>query len=182
MNLIHKNGAVMSKQEKGHSLNKSQLAKKLQERFVHDTQKMSLARATHIIDELFGIAEENEERDGIFVEQLRQEMRTSSIEKIVQKRNNTKTFRYKDLIYNKVTIPGFGTFKVAFRASREGKHPSEQKKVQIEETFVVTFNPGKALKAAFKKGVSTHIDSALRLAEKAHQTKESIRIFKSKND
>ena len=88
--------------------------------------------------------------------------------------------RYKDLLYNKVTIPDFGTFKVAFRAARSGTHPSEQKTVQIDETFVITFHPGKALKQAFKKGSTKGIDAALKTAQKAHKMKENIRAFKSK--
>ena len=170
----------MSTSDRGHSLNKSQLAKKLQERFASDSQKMTLAYATRILDELFHVAEEEGERDGIFVEQLRQEMHANSIEKTIQKNKQNKTFRYQDLIYNKLTIPSFGTFKVAFRAAREGTHPSEQTNVQIDETFVVTFHAGKALKAAFRKGTSLSIDRALTCAQKAHKTKEEIRTFKSK--
>gem|GEM_PF-4555591 len=169
----------MSMEEKSHSLNRSQLARKLQERFANDPQKLNLAQAIRVLDELFGVAEHEGERDGIIVEHLRQEMETSSIEKSVQKAKKTKTFRYKDLQYNKVTIPDFGTFKIAFRASRTGSHPSDQKKVEIPETFVVTFNPGKGLKAAFRKGAHSHIDTALQHAEKAHKVKENIRKFKS---
>ena len=136
----------MNKKELHHSLNKSQIAKKLQDRFSDEPHKMSMSFAARILDELFLVAQDETERDGIIVEQLRQNMNTYNIEKTVEKSGATETFHYKDLLFNKVTIPDFGTFKVAFRASREGTHPSEQKTVHIDETFVVTFHPGKALK------------------------------------
>ena len=170
----------MSKRdEKKHSLNRSQLAKKLQARFSTEPNKLSYAQSLRILEEIFGVAEQEGERDGIIVEHLRQTMDTSSIEKSVQKGKKTKTFRYRDLQYNKVTIPDFGTFKVAFRAARTGSHPSDQKKVDIQETFVVTFGPGKGLREAFRKGAHPDIDKALQHAQKAHNTKDSIRKFKS---
>ena len=57
-----------------------------------------------------------------------------------------------------------------------------QKKVDIQETFVVTFAPGKGLREAFRKGAHPNIDTALQHAQKAHTTKESIRKFKSSKD
>lgn len=171
----------MSKKELRHSLNKSQIAKKLQERFSEEPQKMSMTFASRILDELFLVAQDEDERDGIIVEQLRQNMEQYTINKVIEKPEKNKSFRYKDLLYNKVTIPDFGTFKVAFRAAREGVHPSAQKTVQIDETFVITFHPGKALKLAFKKGSSKGVDAALKTAQKAHKMKENIRAFKSKN-
>ena len=171
----------MSKRELRHSLNKSQIAKKLQERFSDEPQKMSMSLASRILDELFLVAQGEGEQDGIIVEQLRQDMDQYTMDKVIEKSEKTKSFRYKDVLYNKVTIPDFGTFKVAFRAARAGTHPSEQKTVNIDETFVVTFHPGKALKQAFKKGSSKGIDAALKTAQKAHKMKETIRAFKSKN-
>lgn len=170
----------MNKKELHHSLNKSQIAKKLQERFADEPQHMSLGFATRILDELFLVAQEKGEKDGIIVEQLRKKMETYTIDKVIEKPEKTKSFRYKELLYNKVTIPDFGTFKIAFRASREGVHPSHQRMVHIDETFVVTFHPGKALKAIFKKGAGTGIDIALAHGQKAHRVKETIRAFKSK--
>ena len=170
----------MNKKELHHSLNKSQIAKKLQERFSEESHKMSMSFASRILDELFLVAQDEGERDGIIVEQLRQEMEKYTIDKVIERPEKTKSFRYKDLLYNKVTIPDFGTFKVAFRAARSGTHPSEQKTVQIDETFVITFHPGKALKQVFKKGSSKGVDAALKTAQKAHKMKESIRVFKSK--
>lgn len=169
----------MSKKELRHSLNKSQIAKKLQERFSDEPHKMSVSFASRILDELFLVAQEEDERDGIIVEQLRQNMEHYTIDKVIEKSEKTKSFRYKDLLYNKVTIPDFGTFKIAFRAARKGTHPSDQKTVKIDETFVVTFHPGKALKQAFKKGSAKGIDAALKTAQKAHKMKENIRTFKS---
>lgn len=170
----------MSKKELRHSLNKSQIAKKLQERFSDEPQKMSMSFASRILDELFLVAQGEEERDGIIVEHLRQDMEQYTTDKMIEKSEKTKIFRYKDVLYNKVTIPDFGTFKVVFRAARKGTHPSDQKTVTIDETFVVTFHPGKALKLAFKKGSSKGIDAALKTAQKAHKMKETIRTFKAK--
>ena len=83
---------MSARKEKQHSLNRSQLAKKLQERFAADPQKLSYAQSIRILDELFGVAENEEERDGIIVEHLRQEMLTSSIEKSVQKTKRRRRF------------------------------------------------------------------------------------------
>ena len=122
----------MNKKELRHSLNKSQIAKKLQERFSDEPHKMTMTFASRILDELFLVAQDEGERDGIIVEQLRQDMEKYTIDKVIERSEKTKSFRYKDLLYNKVTIPDFGTFKVAFRAARSGTHPSEQKTVQID--------------------------------------------------
>ena len=58
---------------------------------------------------------------------------------------------------NKVTLPGFGTFAVAYRRPRKGRHPSRKDEsgnpavIHIPETHVVTFRSGKALKNAVAK-------------------------------
>ena len=163
-----------------HSLNKSKIAKKLQERFADDKQKMSLAYSSRIVDAIFGVASDEDEEDGILAEHLRKSMESIAIEKEVQKGGSKKVFKYRDLIYNKVTIPSFGTFRISFRAARKGVHPKDQERVDIAESFVISFQPGKALKSAFRKGVSKRIDDALRKAKKAHAKKEEIRQYKSK--
>ena len=163
-----------------HSLNKSKLAKKLQERFADDKQKMSLAYATRIVDAIFAVASNEKEQDGILAEHLRKAMDTVSVEKEIQKGKRKKIFRYKDLVYNKVTIPSFGTFRISFRAARTGIHPKDQEEVSISESFIVNFQPGKALKTAFRKGFSKGLDDALQKAKKAHMKKEEIRSYKSK--
>jgi DNA-binding protein HU-beta len=44
-----------------------------------------------------------------------------------------------------VILIGFGTFKVAERAAREGRNPQTGAKLQIAAKKVVKFSPGKAL-------------------------------------
>lgn len=49
-------------------------------------------------------------------------------------------------IGEKVAITGFGTFRVAERAAREGRNPQTGKPIRIPATKVVRFKPGKDLK------------------------------------
>lgn len=51
---------------------------------------------------------------------------------------------------NKVTLTGFGTFKVSQRAAREGINPQTKEKIQIPAMTVPKFTAGKALKEAVK--------------------------------
>lgn len=51
---------------------------------------------------------------------------------------------------DKVTITGFGTFKVSKRAAREGINPQTKAKIQIPAMTVPKFTAGKALKEAVK--------------------------------
>lgn len=51
---------------------------------------------------------------------------------------------------NKVTLTGFGTFKVSRRAAREGINPQTKAKIQIPAMTVPKFTAGKALKEAVK--------------------------------
>lgn len=50
-----------------------------------------------------------------------------------------------------VTLVGFGTFKPAARAAREGKNPKTGEKIKIAATTVPRFAPG----AGFKEKVAT---------------------------
>lgn len=50
----------------------------------------------------------------------------------------------------KVTLVGFGTFKVQKRAARMGMNPSTLEKIQIPATTVPKFKAGKRLKEAVK--------------------------------
>lgn len=50
-----------------------------------------------------------------------------------------------------VGIVGFGTFKTADRAAREGKNPSTGEPLQIAARTVPVFKPGKGLKEAVNK-------------------------------
>ena len=51
---------------------------------------------------------------------------------------------------NKVTLTGFGTFKVSQRASREGINPQTKAKITIPAMTVPKFTAGKTLKEAVK--------------------------------
>lgn len=51
---------------------------------------------------------------------------------------------------NKVTLTGFGTFKVSNRAAREGVNPQTKAKITIPAMTVPKFTAGKALKEAVK--------------------------------
>lgn len=51
---------------------------------------------------------------------------------------------------NKVTLTGFGTFRVSQRAAREGINPQTKAKIQIPAMTVPKFTAGKALKEAVK--------------------------------
>lgn len=53
-------------------------------------------------------------------------------------------------IGNKVTLTGFGTFRVSERASREGINPQTKEKIQIPAMKVPKFTAGKSLKEAVK--------------------------------
>ena len=182
----------MSKDEtdnNAHSLNKSKLAKKLQERFGGKdgkSKKLSLAQASDIIDAIFGVASrdgsESSKTDGILAEHLLQEMTTKTV---VPKAS--KKLKYTDLNYNKVTIPGFGTFSVAYRAGRKGMHPDPDKDgpIKIPETFVITFRPGKSLKAAIKvdpksrSKANRSLKASLKKAREAYESKEEVRAYKA---
>lgn len=50
----------------------------------------------------------------------------------------------------KVSLVGFGTFKVTDRAAREGINPQTKEKIHIPATKVPTFKAGKKLKEAVK--------------------------------
>lgn len=47
-----------------------------------------------------------------------------------------------------VTLVGFGTFKSAARAAREGKNPKTGEKIKIPATTVPKFSAGASFKAA----------------------------------
>lgn len=51
---------------------------------------------------------------------------------------------------NKVTLTGFGTYKVSNRAAREGINPQTKAKITIPAMKVPKFTAGKSLKEAVK--------------------------------
>ena len=56
----------------------------------------------------------------------------------------TKALKKKDM----VVLTGFGTFKVAQRKARKGRHPGTGEEIKIKAKKVAKFVPGKALKDA----------------------------------
>ena len=58
----------------------------------------------------------------------------------------TKTLQGGD----KVTLTGFGTFRVSARAARVGINPQTKEKIQIPAMSVPKFTAGKSLKEAVK--------------------------------
>ncbi|MFA5777437.1 MAG: HU family DNA-binding protein [Parcubacteria group bacterium] len=51
---------------------------------------------------------------------------------------------------NKVTLTGFGAFRVSKRATREGINPQTKAKIQIPAMTLPKFTAGKALKEAIR--------------------------------
>ena len=51
---------------------------------------------------------------------------------------------------NKVTVTGFGTFRISNRAAREGINPQTKEKIKIPAMTVPKFTAGKTLKDAVK--------------------------------
>ncbi|TAK96641.1 HU family DNA-binding protein [Patescibacteria group bacterium] len=51
---------------------------------------------------------------------------------------------------NKVTLTGFGTFRVSQRAAREGINPQTKQRITIPAMSVPKFTAGKSLKEAVK--------------------------------
>lgn len=51
---------------------------------------------------------------------------------------------------DKVTLTGFGTFRISDRAAREGINPQTKEKITIPAMRVPKFTAGKALKEAVK--------------------------------
>jgi nucleoid DNA-binding protein len=54
----------------------------------------------------------------------------------------------------KVTIAGFGTFKVTHRASREGINPQTKERITISAVNMPKFTAGKRLKEAVRSQVA----------------------------
>jgi DNA-binding protein HU-beta len=51
----------------------------------------------------------------------------------------------------KITVPGFGTFYMAKRKARKGRHPRTGELIKIAASKLPKFKAGKALKDMFKK-------------------------------
>lgn len=114
----------MSEDKVAESLNKSELAEALFEELSEHNVTKKLASAA--VDAIFNA------ESGIIV---------SHLKKFKKKRGD---------VDQRVTIPGFGTFKVSYRKARNGVHPKTGKKLKIDATYVVTFSAGKNLKETIK--------------------------------
>ena len=51
---------------------------------------------------------------------------------------------------DKVSLIGFGNFEVRERAARKGRNPQTGEEIEIAESKIPAFKPGKALKDAVK--------------------------------
>lgn len=52
---------------------------------------------------------------------------------------------------DKVTLVGFGTFSVAERAARTGRHPQTKAPMEIPASKSIKFKPGKQIKDSLNK-------------------------------
>ena len=145
------------------NLNKSELAEALFERVTDKDsdasqslkKAMSKTAASLIVDTIFGVAARYSKEDdkksrkkAVVAGNKKNDSEDDGI--IAGHLLGTKRRRGekgKGYMYPKVTIPGFGTFSVAHRAARTGKHPNTRKDIKIPATHVVTFRAGKSLKA-----------------------------------
>ncbi|MBM76349.1 MAG: hypothetical protein CMK59_13170 [Proteobacteria bacterium] len=103
-----------------------------------------------LIDAVFGVASRYGKIDGPKQEGLRRKEHGHDgllAAHLLQKPKGTEK---GDFVYPKVTLPSFGTFSLVPRAEREGMHPDPKKseRIVIPKTHVVSFKPGKSLKAA----------------------------------
>jgi nucleoid DNA-binding protein len=118
-------------------MNKSELSEALYRKF-EGRKGMSKEFAGELVNSIFGVASRSEEGS-------------------ILDRDGSDGFLASHLLggaSNKVTLPGFGTFSVAYRQARQGRHPSKKDAsgkalvIDIPETYVITFRAGKALKTA----------------------------------
>ncbi len=76
------------------------------------------------------------------------ELSKKDIEMVVEAMTETITKALKS--GDKVTLTGFGTFRVSKRAARTGINPQTKAAIQIPAMTVPKFTAGKALKEAVK--------------------------------
>lgn len=79
---------------------------------------------------------------------LKTDLSKKDVEAVIE--NLTEKITEEIRTGNKVTLTGFGTFKVSQRAAREGINPQTKAKIQIPAMTVPKFTAGKALKEAVK--------------------------------
>jgi nucleoid DNA-binding protein len=79
---------------------------------------------------------------------VKTELSKKDIEMVIDTMTETVTKTIKS--GEKVTLTGFGTFKVSKRAARVGINPQTKAKIQIPAMTVPKFTAGKALKEAVR--------------------------------
>lgn len=76
------------------------------------------------------------------------ELSKKDVEAVIEAMTDSITYELKS--GNKVTLTGFGTFKVSNRKAREGINPQTKAKIHIPAMSVPKFTAGKTLKEAVK--------------------------------
>jgi nucleoid DNA-binding protein len=79
---------------------------------------------------------------------MKTELSKKDIELVIESMTEAITKNLKE--GSKVTLTGFGTFRVSNRAARVGINPQTKAKIQIPAMSVPKFTSGKALKEAIR--------------------------------
>lgn len=91
----------------------------------------------------------NVNKDALVAEiSAKTDLSKKDIEAVIDNFTEVVTKSIKD--GSKVTLTGFGTFKLSRRAAREGINPQTKAKIQIPAMSVPKFTAGKALKEAVR--------------------------------
>ena len=146
------------------SLNKHDLSEALH-LYVHSAQKIedkeyvftrrfrdvfTKGVSISLIDAVFGVASRYGKVDGLNQMGARRKHHDHDGLLAAHLLQKPKVAKTGDLLYPKVTLPSFGTFLMVPRAEREGMHPDPLKneRIVIPKTHVISFKPGKSLRAA----------------------------------
>jgi nucleoid DNA-binding protein len=79
---------------------------------------------------------------------MKTELSKKDVEMVIEAMTEAITRNLKE--GSKVTLTGFGTFRVSNRAARIGINPQTKAKIQIPAMSVPKFTSGKALKEAIR--------------------------------
>jgi hypothetical protein len=104
-----------------------------------------------LIDAVFGVASRHTKIDGSEPTQIGQRKKEGDVDGLIANHLLQAPVEEEEgMKYPKVTLPSFGTFLLVERAEREGVHPDPLRtdRILIPKTCVISFRPGKALKAA----------------------------------
>jgi DNA-binding protein HU-beta len=84
---------------------------------------------------------------------------------------------------DKVTLVGFGSFDVSYRASRKGINPSTQKEINIEDKVSVKFKAGKELSTAVdNKGLKDTLKKAQKASKPEAKAEKAPKAEKAKKE